>query len=70
MLLGTPVPLQSKLGETWGLIENVGTFDLQSLRKNRCDAAKKQARKARLAEDPDGDSENGQPQIPRSGQVC
>jgi hypothetical protein len=38
-----------------GLIEKVGTIGLQSLRKNRCGSAKKQAKKARFVEAPTGD---------------
>jgi hypothetical protein len=44
-----------------GLIEKVGTLGLQVTRKNRCGAAKKGARKAKLAEAPTGDSARGQP---------
>jgi len=49
-----------------GLTE-VGTLGLQSLRKNSCGAAKKQA-KARLAEAPTGDSCSGQTQASRASQ--
>ena len=45
-----------------GLAEKVGTLGLQGTKKNRCGAAKKQARKARLAGAPTGDSSSGQPQ--------
>jgi hypothetical protein len=50
----SPSSLSSEKFE--GLMEKVGTFGLQSLRKNLCDAAKKQARKARFAENPSGGS--------------
>ena len=43
-----------------GLTEKVGTLGLQ-LTKNRCGAARKRARKARLAEAPAGASDGGQP---------
>jgi hypothetical protein len=38
-----------------GLKEKVGTLGLQTTRKRRCGAAKKWARKAKLAEAPTGD---------------
>jgi hypothetical protein len=44
------------------LTEKVGTLDLKSIKKNRSGAAKKQARRARLAEAPDGTSASNQPQ--------
>jgi hypothetical protein len=44
-----------------GLTEKVGTLSLQVIRKNRCGAAKKRVRKAKLTEDPTGDSDGGQP---------
>jgi len=43
------------------LTEKVGTLGLQVTRKNHCGAAKKRARKTKLAEDPTGDSSSGQP---------
>jgi len=45
-----------------------GTLGLQSFRKNRCGAAKKQEKKARFVEAPTGDSNSGQPQLSRSSQ--
>ena len=45
-----------------GLTEKVGTLGLQARKKNRCGTARKRARKARLAEDPAGDSSGGRPQ--------
>ena len=44
-----------------GLTEKVGTLGLQARKKNRCGAARKRARKARLAEAPTGDSSGGRP---------
>ena len=44
-----------------GLTEKVGTLGLKVTRKNSCGAAKKLARKTRLAEVPTGDSGCGQP---------
>jgi hypothetical protein len=44
-----------------GLTEKVGTLGLQVIRKNRCCAAKKRARKAKLAEASIGDSGGSQP---------
>ena len=38
-----------------GLTEKVSTLGLQARKKNRCGAARKQARKARLADAPTGD---------------
>ena len=49
-----------------GLTEKVGTLGLQLARKNCCGAARKWARKAKLAEVPTGASDGGQPQ-PTSG---
>ena len=51
-----------------GLTEKVGTFGLQSLRKNRCGTAKKRAKKAMLAEAPTGDSGSGQPHLSQGSQ--
>ena len=45
-----------------GLTEKVGTLGLRLPRKNRCSAARKRARKAKLVEPPTGASEGGQPQ--------
>jgi hypothetical protein len=42
-----------------GLMEKVSTLGLQGTRRNHCGAAKKQARRARLAEAPPGDSDAG-----------
>jgi hypothetical protein len=42
-----------------GLTQKVGTLGLQGHRRNRCGAAKKRARKARLAEAPTGESASG-----------
>ena len=44
-----------------GLTEKVGNLGLQLIRKNCCGAAKKWARKAKLAEAPTGNSGGGQP---------
>jgi hypothetical protein len=41
-------PSSLSLENLEGLTEKVGTLGLQSLRKNRCGAAKKRAKKARL----------------------
>ena len=45
-----------------GLTEKVSTLGLQVIRKNRCGAVKKRARKAKLTEAPTADSGSGQPQ--------
>ena len=45
------------------LTEKVGTLGLQGQKKNRSGAAKKRARRARLAEAPTGDSAGGQPPL-------
>ena len=50
-----------------GLTERVGTLSLQVTRKNRCCAAKKRARRAKLAVAPTGDSSGGQPRPALSG---
>jgi hypothetical protein len=50
------------------LTEKVGTLGLQSSRKNHSGAAKKRARKTRLAEAPTGDSDSCRLQPPRSSQ--
>jgi hypothetical protein len=44
-----------------GLTEKVGTLSLRATRRNCCGAAKKRARRARLAEAPTGDSSGGPP---------
>ena len=61
-------PSSLSLENLEGLTEKVGTLGLQSLRKNHCGAAKKQAKKARLAEAPTGDPGSGQPQPSQSSQ--
>jgi hypothetical protein len=48
-------------GNLEGLTEKVGALGLRVARKHRCGANKKQARKAKLVEDPIGDSSSGQP---------
>jgi len=71
----SPCSLSSENNE--GLTEKVGTLGLQVTRKNRCGAAKKPARKAKLAEAPTGDSSScqsrsalgSQPQICRGGRM-
>ena len=45
-----------------------GTLGLQATSKNRCGAAKKRVRRARLVEAPSGDSGGGQPRSPPGGQ--
>ena len=45
------------------LTEKVGTLDLRSSKNNRIGAAKKRARRARLAEAPTGDSTGGRPPL-------
>jgi len=44
-----------------GLTKKVGHLGLRATSKNRCGAAKKWAKRARLAEAPSGDSGGGQP---------
>jgi hypothetical protein len=51
-----------------GLTEKVGTLGLHVIRKNRCGAAKKRARKAKLVEAPTGDCASGQPWSAPGGQ--
>jgi hypothetical protein len=51
-----------------GLTEEVGTLGLQVSKRNRCGAAKKWARKAKLVEAPTGDSGSGQPRTASGGQ--
>ena len=50
-------------GNLEALTVKVGTLGLQGQKKNRSGAAKKRARKARLAEAPTGDSTGGQPPL-------
>jgi hypothetical protein len=45
-----------------GLTEKVGTLGLQVIKKNRCGAARKQARKAKSTEAPTGATNGGRPQ--------
>jgi hypothetical protein len=45
-----------------GLTQKVGTLGLQVIKKNCCGAARKRARKARLAEAPTGATDGGRPQ--------
>jgi hypothetical protein len=61
-------PSSLSLENLEGLTEKVGTLRLQSLKKNRCGAAKKRAKKARLAEVPTGDYGSSQPQPSQSSQ--
>jgi len=51
------------------LPENVSTLGLRGVRRNRCGAAKKQARKTKMAEALTGDYGGGQPRPLRSGQL-
>jgi hypothetical protein len=51
-----------------GLMEKVGSLGLILPKKNRCGAARKRARKAKLAEAPAGASVVGQPQTASDGQ--
>ena len=55
-------------GNLEGLTEKVGALGLRVTRKNRCGAAKKGARKAKLAVAPTGDSGGGQTRTALSGQ--
>jgi len=64
---GTP-PSDPSSENLKGLTEKVGTLGLRATSKNRCGAAKKRARRARLAEAPSGDSGGGQPQSAPGGQ--
>jgi hypothetical protein len=50
------------------LTEKVGTLGLQVSKRNHCGAAKRRARRARLAEAPTGDSGSGQPRTTSGGQ--
>ena len=56
-----PTPSNPSPENLEGLAEKVDTLGLHATSKNRCGAARKRARKARLAEDPSGDSGGGQP---------
>ena len=51
-----------------GLTEKVGTLGLQAARKNHCGAAKRRAKKAKVADALVGDSVGGQPRPPQGGQ--
>jgi hypothetical protein len=51
-----------------GLSEKVGTLGLQVSRRNRCGAAKKRARRTKLAEAPTGDSGSDQHRSTSGGQ--
>jgi len=51
-----------------GLTEKVGSLGLQFPKKNHCGAARKRARRAKLAEAPTGASDSGQPQLPSGDQ--
>jgi len=55
-------PCSLSLENLEGLTEKLGTLGLQVTRKSCCGAAKKQARKAKLAKAPTGDFGSGQPQ--------
>ena len=46
----------------------MGSVGLRATSKNRCGAAKKRARRARLAEAPPGDSDGGQPRSAPGGE--
>ena len=61
-------PSSSSPENVESLTEKVGTLGLQVTSKNRCGAAKKRARRARLAKAPSGDSGGGQPQSAPGGQ--
>ena len=61
--MGGEHPLSSSLSS-----ENIGTFSLQITSKNPCGAAKKRARRARLAKTPSGDKDDGQPRSAPGGQ--
>ena len=50
-----PTPSNPRSENLEGLAEKVGTRGLRATSKNRCSAAKKRARKARLPEAPSGD---------------
>jgi hypothetical protein len=63
-----PPPSRFSLENVEGLTEKVGTLGLQVTSKNRCGAAKKRARWARLAKAPSGDSGGGQPRSAPGGQ--
>ena len=63
-----PLPSSSSPENTEGLTEKVGTLGLQVTSKNRCGAAKKWARKARLTKAPSRDSGSGQPRSAPGGQ--
>ena len=50
------------------LTEKFGTLGLQITNKNRCGAAKKRAKRTRLAKDPSGAKNDGEPRIALGGQ--
>ena len=58
---GLPSPSNLSGENLEGLTEKVGTLGLRATSKNRCGAAKKRARRARLAEAPSEDSGGGRP---------
>ena len=68
--IGGERPLSSSLSteNVEGLTEKVGTLGIQITNKNRCGAAKKRARRARLAKAPSGAKDDGQPRIAPGGQ--
>jgi len=57
---GRPSPSNLCSENLEGLTEKFDTLGLRTTSNNRCGAAKKRARRARLAEDPSGDSGGGQ----------
>jgi len=59
---GRPSPSNLSSESLEDLTEKVGTLGLRATGKNRCGAAKKQARRARLVEAPSGDSGGDQPE--------
>ena len=64
-----PPPSSLRLENLEGLTQKVSTLGLQVTSRNRCGgAAKKWARRARLAEAPSGDSGGGQPRSAPGGQ--
>ena len=69
-ILGGERPPSSSLSleNVEGLTEKVGTLGLQITNKNRCGAAKKRAKRARLAKAPSGAKDEGQPRIAPGGQ--
>jgi hypothetical protein len=71
---GTPLTEEEHLSDSQisknleGLTEKVGSLGFQLSKKNRSGAARKHARKAKLAEAPMGASDDGQPQPASGGQ--